>query len=141
MRLRLLLTVSIVTAACVQHPPVPARSSAVGDWSLASVNGQMLPFTVFQQGDYQSALASITLRLDATGAFVFTSHNRETMGANVSETSKADSGTYVQRDSALTLRFASDSLAVTATINQGSLTLVQRGGTYRFARASSSNQR
>jgi hypothetical protein len=134
MRRLVAFTLSFAAGACSLHHSALSRTSAVGDWTLKSVNGHPLPFTIGEQGQYKSELVSVALHVDPNGSFVFTPRDRESMGGQVSEKSNPDPGTYVLTGTLLALRFASDGKTYTATMNGNTLTLVQRGGTYVFTR-------
>lgn len=100
----LALTV-FLTAGCGDSPTGP--TSPIAEYVLASVDGEALPWTIFEDEGYKLEVASGTLELDAEFQFVIALVTRETVDLAVSEYVDSLRGTWVE-SAAGTLQFDSD---------------------------------
>jgi hypothetical protein len=121
-------------AACVHHPSTSRECPPVGRWTLRSINGAALPFTMGESGAYRAQMISVTLDVGSDGRFTITSHRRESLNGQASDETSPDTGTWVLAGERMTLHFQSDGKTSSALLSCETLTMQERGGTYVFKR-------
>src|SRR5689334_11584647 len=110
-----LLAVSV--AACGGDGSVePAPITAVGTWTLETVNGARLPFVLDQRGNDKVELVSAALDVMASGAFSSTSNERSTISGVVQTQSYVDPGHFTLSGAVVTFTFDVD-----ASVSQGTI--------------------
>jgi hypothetical protein len=114
-------------------PTTPVPQSIAGVWTLQTVNGAPLPFTITQVGANKTEAVSDQLTVTAT-RFTEVTQLRTTINGQVTLGSETDTGTYVVSGSNVTFRFDSDGSAGVGTIGIATLTIVQAGITLVYAR-------
>ncbi len=111
-----LLAVSV--AACGSDAPSdPGPVSAVGTWTLETVNGNRLPFLLDQRGNDRIELISASLDLKAGGTFSSTSAERSTVAGVTQDQSYVDPGHFTLAGAVVTFTFDAD-----ASVSQGTIT-------------------
>ena len=115
MRRILSVAIAFTLAACGHDTtgPSPTPSSIPGAYNLTMVDGQALPFTVFEVGAYRATLVSGTLILHADGTYSLDLDTRIDDSGNVREQTDSDAGLWNAKDDGLTL--ASTQRAITRT--------------------------
>jgi hypothetical protein len=135
---RMRATIALVAvgfvAACVHHSSVSPACSPVGTWTLRSINGAALPFTLAQSGGYTAEMVLVALDVGSDGRFTITSHKREKLNGLVSDETSPDAGTYALSGDTMTLLFASDGKTTTALATCETITMQERGGAFVFRR-------
>ena len=128
MRRLLVLALSLV-AACggdsTTAPPV--QEQIAGTWTLSTVNGAPLPFTIAQTGTNKIEILSDVFVVVSTGSFTQTTTVRSTINGVVSTQSVADAGTYTVNGTAITLHFNSDGSTGTASWSGNTMTTTDGG--------------
>src|SRR5262245_21206057 len=128
MRRLLVLALSLV-AACggdsTTGPPV--QEQIAGTWTLSTVNGAPLPFTIAQTGTNKIEILSDVFVVVSTGSFTQTTTVRSTINGVVSTQSVADAGTYTVNGTAITLHFNSDGSTGTASWSGNTMTTTDGG--------------
>jgi hypothetical protein len=125
----LLMLASTLAFACSDS--TRPEYTLTGTWSLQTVNGQPLPFTLPETGEVVSA-ESLTLL--ASGRFTMTTTFRETINGNVTLESIPDAGTYVVSGMTLTLMYESDGSNDVGTVDGNMITLEDIGQLWAYRR-------
>jgi hypothetical protein len=97
-----------------------------GTYSLQSVNGSPLPFTVIQIGADKYEIISDVIVLNEGGSFSETTNDRTTQNGVVTTSTITDAGTYTLTGTAITL-VSTQSGTINGSVNNGTLTLTDQG--------------
>lgn len=126
----------MVASACGDDSTGPGtvQESVVGTWTLTSVNGSALPYTVEQSGANKIEVMSDVLTVGAGGAFTQLTTVRITQNGVVTTQSLPDAGTYTVSGTAVTFRFDSDGSSGTGTLNGKTLTVAAEGLSLVYAK-------
>lgn len=125
MRTIALLGFALTLTACTHDGvgPVANPLTAAGTYSLTSVDGQALPFTVVDLGAYQARLASGTLQLKADGTYSFQFGIRIEDSGNVRSQTQSDGGVWTATANAITLTSSQGSGTRTGVVSGRAMTL------------------
>jgi hypothetical protein len=124
---RLVLALGAISLLACGDSSGPEASSAVGTWSLVTVNGSPLPYTVLLiQPNYRLEIVSATFVAAANGTYTGSVTTRETDAGTVTTTTESDNGTWSQSGTTVTVT-DSDGISSTATISGNTITLSQQG--------------
>jgi hypothetical protein len=107
---------------------VSSSSSIAGSYSLRSVNGQPLPYTLGKSGANTNEWVGDIITIADDGTYTQVSTVRSTRsGTSI----KRESGTWVRNGTSITLRPTSNSTQppTTGTLSGGTVTLLSRGYT------------
>lgn len=123
----LALSTLVVLGACGgDSSTAPTSSSMAGNWSLQTVNGANLPFTVYQSGTDQVDITSDVITFSASGSFTEATETRTTSNGQTTTQSDASAGTYVLSGTAITLTW-SDGSTGTASVSGTTMTATESG--------------
>ena len=128
--MRRLLAVALVLAAACGGDSTTAptvQQQITGTWSLSTVNGSPVPFTVAQTGTNKVELVSDVFVIASTGSFTQTTTVRTTVNGVVTTQSAADAGSYTVNGTAITLHFNSDASTATASFSGNTFTTTDGG--------------
>jgi hypothetical protein len=128
--LQSLLVSSLLLACSDATDPVRVE----GTWSLDTVNGLALPFTLPESGVDKLELTGEVITLVPPGSLTIVTMFRVTDGSNVFSESVPDGGTYTVSGSAVTLTWDSDGSTSTATVTGNTMTLQDIGLTFVYRR-------
>ena len=123
---RILIALSAVSLLACGDSSGSAFSSAVGTWSLVTINNSPLPFTAVNQGLYKLEILSDVLVASGDGTFTGTTTIRETDNGAVTTTAQPNSGTWTQMNNTVTIHL-SDGTTNTVTISADTITLSEIG--------------
>ena len=132
-RLAVMAAMVVAVGACSDSSGPDEGGSIAGTYSLRTVNGSNLPFTVVQLPEFKVEVVSDVVTLNANNTFseVFTS--RTTEGTTVTTESETTTGTYTLTGSLLRMTdtegnviTAAFSAGNTLTATAGNFTLVYR---------------
>jgi hypothetical protein len=124
---RLVLALSAASLLACGDSSGPDFSSAVGTWSLVTVNGSPLPYTVFLvQPSYRFEILSDVFVAAENGTYTETATTRETESGTVTTTTETFTGTWSQTNNTVTIT-DSDGVVSTATISGNTITLSEPG--------------
>ena len=125
MRNSFVLAIAILCSACAaEHalaPPSPATASGV--YTLTSVDGSLLPFTVLDLGAYKSQIGSASLKLTPDGKYSFAIGIRIDDSGNIRFAADSDAGVWTLNDHAIAMTSTLGNLAKTATVSGDMLTM------------------
>lgn len=124
---RLVLALGAISLLACGDSSGPEVSSAVGTWSLVTINGSPLPYTVLLlQPSYRLEIMSATFVAAQNGTYAGSVTTRETDAGSVTTTTEPDNGTWSQAGNTLTIT-ASDQTSSIATISGNTITLSESG--------------
>ena len=111
-------------------------ASAVGTWSLQTINGSSLPLTVAFLASplYRLEVVSDTYVVSANGTYTEAYTSRETNGSTITTQTDTDNGTWTQNNNAITLTDSDDGSVVTATISGDIITANLSGVVFIYER-------
>ena len=134
MRRLVSLALVLAVAGCgSDSSTTPTNSSVAGTWTLQSVNGSPLPFTLSASPAKIELLSDVVVAT-SNGTWTSTQQTRTTIGTGTPTTSTAtDGGTYtLSGNNVSILSSSAGSTAQAGTINGNTLTLSQSGLTFIF---------
>jgi hypothetical protein len=121
-----LLAVSV--AACGSDTPLePEPITAVGNWTLETVNGSRLPFVLDQRGNDKVELVSASLDLMDGGTFSSKSAERSTVAGVTQNQSYVDPGHFTLAGAVVTFIFDADASTSQGTIDGDAMTFNANG--------------
>ena len=124
---RLVLALGAISLLACGDSSGPGASSAIGTWSLVTINGSPLPYTAFLiQPSYRLEILSATFVAAENGTYFGSITTRETVDGTVTTTTEPDNGTWSQVGNTLTIT-DSDQFTSTATISGNTITLSEEG--------------
>lgn len=125
MRIITLIGLAVTLAACGDDEADPTGPSTVaGTYSLTTVDGQVLPFTVIDLGAYRAKLASGTLALKSDGTYSFQIGIRIEDSGTIRTQTDDDAGVWNATGStAVTLTSTEANFSRSGTVSGGALTL------------------
>lgn len=130
-----LAAAAILLAACGDDTPSePTNQSVAGTWTLRTVNGSNLPYTLQQFGNDRIELLNETISVQASGTFTQQGTLRFTTGGLVTTEPYTDGGTYTLNGSTATFTFNSDGSTGVAAIGDDVLSVAYAGQTFVYRR-------
>src|SRR5688572_1036565 len=94
---RLVLALSAVSVLACGDSSGPEISRAVGTWSLVTINGSPLPYTIaLIQPSYRLEVVSAVFVAAENGTYTGTLTTRETQSGTVTTTTETENGTWSQ---------------------------------------------
>ena len=112
--------------ACGGDSSTNPSASIAGTYTLRTVNGSALPFTVYSDVTTKIEVTDDAITLNDGGTFTESGHTRTTTNGRVTTESIVDAGTYVRNGTAITLKGA-DGTPTPGSLNGSSLTLTDTG--------------
>lgn len=125
---------SVVACGGSDAATTPLAPSAIGAWTLSTINGTALPFTLMASGGNKSEAIGSTLTIVQGGSYTATFIVRNTTNGQQSTQSSSQAGTYVVNGTAISLRTNSDGTVVSGSVSGNSLTLTEEGAVYLYVR-------
>jgi hypothetical protein len=122
-----LLLSALALAACGSDSSTAPAPTIAGTWTLQTINGSALPFTIAQTATSKIEVLSDVITISGTGSFTQTTSLRSTTSGVATTQSVADAGTYVVNGSAVTLRFNSDGSTGTGSWSGDTITTTDGG--------------
>ncbi len=129
----LVLAFAVAPAAC-SDPGTSPSQSMMGRWSLQTVNGLALPFTLALQGTDSLQVLGDIITATKTGQFADTTIIRSTVSGKVTTDTIPDVGTYSMFGSTVSLTFLSDSTTTTGRLSGNTLNMGSGGTTLVYTR-------
>jgi hypothetical protein len=132
MRRLIALALALTVVACgSDDSTAPSNSSIAGTWSLQTINGSPLPFTL-APAPTKIEILSATAIINSNGTWTSSSQTRTTLGTQApTTTTETDNGTYTISGSTIALR-SSDGTVESGTISGNTFTQVESGFTFVF---------
>lgn len=124
----------LVEAACGGDEPTgPDEDSITGSYTLRTINGQNLPYTTLSAGVNKAEVLSSSLSLNTDGTYREERSMRRTHAGVAMTEPETKFGTYTSTGSVVTFK-ATTGAQVSATRGGGSITFVEEGLTFVYAR-------
>jgi hypothetical protein len=128
------LALVIAAAACGSDGGTAPAASVSGAWSLTTVNGAPLPFTV-RSANPKVEVVSDQITWLPDGTFAETGTARFTDTTGVATTSPyTDSGAWTLNGATITVRYASDGASLSGPVSGNSLTIAGFGLSQVYAK-------
>lgn len=129
---RLILALGAVSLLACGDSSGPG-GSAVGTWSLVSVDEVDVPFTIDEFGTFKVEFISAQAVALPNGTFTITATFRETDAGTVTTITETNSGTWTQTNSTVTITDA-DGFVVTGSVSGNTLRYTADGIVLLWAR-------
>lgn len=130
---RTFVLLAFVLAACGSDSAT-APTTFVGTWSLQTVNGAALPFTIAQSGTDKAEILGDTITISSTSSYIESTTVRTTLSGAVSTLTVADTGAYVVSGSTVTLTSNSDGSSGSGMWSGNTLTATIQGFSFVYKR-------
>jgi hypothetical protein len=131
MRKFMILLFGVLSAACWSDK-VTGSSTVFGTYTLRTVNGSSLPFTVSGSGTTKSEILSDTIFLYEGRTFAESAHYRNTVNGTVSDNRVTDSGSFTLLGNSVSFASNDQSPVKTYVIDNDVMTVVKPGLTMAF---------
>jgi hypothetical protein len=125
-RILLVAALALVSACGGGDDPTSPNDSFAGTYTLRTINGSNLPYTVVQVGADKLEITDDAITLNDGGTWTESGHYRETENGVVTTTSIVDAGTYTRTGTAITLASPTTG-TVSGTVSGGTLTVSLEG--------------
>jgi hypothetical protein len=129
---RLAIASLFAALACGSDSTSPDGGSVAGAYTLRTVNGANLPFTILQFGSDRTEIISETVVLTEAGRFTQTGTLRVTTSGIANTVPYSDAGSYTLNGTAGTFTFDSDGSSGTGTIVDGTITVAYAGNSFVY---------
>ena len=126
---RVLLGLMLFSIACVDDG-LTGSSTVTGTYTLRTVNGSPLPYTVVEGPMVGTVIIDDAITLYQGGTYVEPSHSRATPKGPVE--SETETGTYALLGNSISLRSNESGLTKVTKVNGNSMTFVEPGITSVF---------
>jgi hypothetical protein len=126
MRRFVALLVFAATVACGGDSSTSPSASVTGTYTLKSVNGSQLPFTVFDFGTEKYEILDDAVILSEGGTWTESGTDRSTLNGQATTSTITDAGTYTLNGTAIT--FVSAQTGTTnGSVSSNTLTITDQG--------------
>ena len=132
-RLLAALSLLVLLAGCGGDGSTDPTAGIAGTYSLRTVNGSPLPYTLQQSGTFKLEITSDAYALTDNGTWTEAWSERTTSNGQVTTETFTDAGTYSRSGTAITL-VSPGAGAVSGTVSGGTLTLAAQGFSLVFIR-------
>lgn len=134
-RLIPLVALAVAVACGSDSTTQPTVASLAGTWTLQTVNGNPLPFTISQTATDKVELLSDVVTASANGTYSENLQIRETLNGVSQTFTSADTGTFTVNGTAVTLTSTQvGSTSGALSNNNHTLTLTEQGFVWVFAK-------
>jgi hypothetical protein len=124
MRRTMLIGLALTLASCGQNEVAdPGPSTIVGSYSLTTVDGHDLPFTVLDLGGYRTQLVSGMLALRSDGSYSLAIDRRTIDGGRVTTATDGDAGRWTLAGDSLALASTQGGIPRTGSVAGDAITL------------------
>lgn len=135
--MRRLLSLAVILAAVAcgsDDSTTPTQTSVAGTWTLQTINGSPLPFTVATSPAKIEWLSSV-VNVTSNGTWTSSLQVRTTVNGQASTTTSTDAGTYtLSGNNVAILSSSPGSTAQAGTINGNTLTVSQQGFVFVYTK-------
>ena len=132
-RLIPVVALAVAVACGSDSTTQPTAASVAGTWSLQTVNGSPLPFTLTQTGTDKLELLSDVVTAQPNGTYTEVVQFRTTVGGQTTTSSNTDSGTFTINGTAVVLSSAQTG-STTGQLSGNTLTLADQGYVWVFVK-------
>ena len=110
-----------VTACSSDSATGPNSSSAVGSYTVSTVNGKTIPTSIIAEGTYSIDFTGGSIKITNDGKFFTVTNTRQTLPGSVENFVDTVGGSWTQSGNTLQMTFDEGTTA-TATTDKGTLT-------------------
>ncbi len=121
-----MMVLALAAAAACGDSSTGISGSVAGTYTLRSINGSGLPYTVIASGSNKIEVIDDVMTLNTNGTYSETGHTRTTTNGSSTTDTGTDTGTYTTAGTSITLR-STDGTTTVGTVNAGTLTIVDQG--------------
>lgn len=129
----LLGVVTVCSVACLDEG-MTGSSTVTGIYTLRTINGSPLPYTISGSGANKTELASDAIILFQGGTYSRERQLRITTNGQLTHESTTEGGSYTLLGTSIAMRAAGTGPQVLATINGNTMTIVDAGTTAVFSK-------
>jgi hypothetical protein len=134
MRRRVLAGLFIVCSGACFGGSTIGSPSITGEYTLRTVNGSPLPYTLSGSGTDKTELVRDAITLYQGGTFARSRDSRITAGGQVTNNNESDTGSYTIFGTSVALRSNATGQTMQATISGNTMTVVEPGMTAVFSK-------
>lgn len=113
---------------------VTGSSTVNGAYTLRTINGEALPFTIAGSGADRTEIVDDVITLYRGGTFAQSGHSRVTVGGQVSNETSTATGIYLLLGTSVTLRANGGAPDVVAMVDGNTMTIVESGRTSAYTK-------
>jgi hypothetical protein len=117
----------VLLIACGDSPTDPTAASLAGTWTLQTVNGAAVPFTLVGSGANRTDLTKGSVALSSTGGYTQSVELVTYTSGQPATNTLADAGTFTIDGSTITFTSSNGGAAQAATVSGSSMTLAFQG--------------
>jgi hypothetical protein len=109
--------------ACGSDSSTNPGANVAGNYSLRTVNGSQLPYTLSSSGVNKLEITDDVVIINDGGTYTESGHTRTTTSTGVTTQSVVDAGTYTLNGTAITFRSSVDGSSTFGTVSGSTLTI------------------
>jgi hypothetical protein len=109
-------------------------STITGDYTLRTVNGSPLPYTISGSGANRTEIVGEVITLYQGGTYARSRESRIVLNGQVTSENSAETGSYTLLGTSVTLVSAANGQPTLASINANTMTIVKAGMTAVFTK-------
>jgi hypothetical protein len=133
MRKVLMALVVVFSAGCLGDG-MTGSSTVTGAYTLRTVNGSPLPYTIVGSGTARTEIIDDVITLYEGGTYAESGHSRTTLNGQVANASNTETGSYSLFGTSVTLRSSDGGRTRMPTIDGNTMTIVESGMTAVFTK-------
>ena len=123
----------VFSAACLGEG-LTGSSTITGDYTLRTVNGSPLPYTISGSGANRTEIVGEVITLYQGGTYARSRDSRVIVNGQMTSESSAETGSYTLLGTSVTLVNGANGQATLASINANTMTIVKAGMTAVFTK-------
>ena len=120
--------------ACFSDGGIVGSSSVTGTYTLRSINGSPLPYTISGSGTDKTEILAESITLFQGGTYARERNSRVTANGQVANETVTEGGTYNLFGNSISMRASGTGPLVQAVINANTMTLVEAAMTSVFSK-------
>ena len=132
-RLIPLVALAVAVACGSDSTTQPTMTSVAGTWTLQSVNGGPLPFTLTQTGSDKLELLSDVVTANSNGTYTEVAQFRTTINGQATTNTETDAGTFTLNGTAVNLS-SPQTGSTNGVLSGNTLTLTETGYAWVFVK-------
>jgi hypothetical protein len=132
--MRILMAVVVMLSLACSDDDIVGSSTVNGTYTLRTVNGSQLPYTLPGGGAVKTEILQDAITLFQGGTFSRVRASRITENGQVTNESETDTGSYSLFGTSITLNSTATGTPILATINGNTMTIVEAGVTSVFSK-------
>jgi hypothetical protein len=133
MRKVLMALVVVFSVGCLGDG-MTGSSTVTGAYTLRTVNGSPLPYTIAGSGTARTEIIDDVITLYEGGTYAESGHSRTTLNGQVANASNIETGSYSLFGTSVTLRSSDGGRTRMPTIDGNTMTIVESGMTAVFTK-------